>query len=193
MELVENVGNVRTRERHWKLQKLSVILFFESVLPNTFILKVGECQEVRRYNNTIHRRKIMKRYMLEVRSLQDEDGDGCEEGTISTSWGFRTAVFNALKNNKRDSTDRPFSGISDKIRHAFKKKSKKKVKKKDADDDKQCRILEPSEQRPGQIQPPLSHAFNLNPRQAEIDIYHVNICRLCSSNNVTRDSDLQVR
>ncbi|XP_060578311.1 transient receptor potential cation channel subfamily V member 5-like [Ruditapes philippinarum] len=210
MELVENVGNVRTRERHWKLQKLSVILFFESILPGRFVFKAGECQEVSRYNNTMHRRRKMKRYMLEVRSLQNEDGDGCEEGTISTSWGFRTAVFNALKNNKRGSTDRPLSGISDKIRHAFRKMSKKKAKKKDADDDKQDHILEPSEQRPVQIQPPVSHVFGLNPmaadngfpnggfaarnpRQAEIDIYHVNLCRQCSVSDVTRDCDHQIR
>ncbi|XP_060578310.1 transient receptor potential cation channel subfamily V member 5-like [Ruditapes philippinarum] len=206
MELVENVGNVRTRERHCKLQYLSMIFFFESILPSRFIFQVGECQEVSRYNNTIHRRRKVKRYMLELRSLQNEDGNDCEEGTISTSWGFRTAVFNALKNNKRGSTDRPLSGISDKIRQTLKKISKKKAKKTNADDDKQDCILEPSEQRPVQIQPPESHDFGLNPmaadngfpnggfsartpRQAEIDIYHVNLCRQCSVSDVTRDCD----
>jgi hypothetical protein len=88
--------------------------------------------------------------------------------------------------------------------------SKKKAKKKDADDDKQDHILEPSEQRPVQIQPPVSHVFGLNPmaadngfpnggfaarnqRQAEIDIYHVNLCRQCSVSDVTRDCDHQIR
>ena len=205
MELVENVGNVRTRDRHWKLQKLSVVLFFESILPSRFIFKVGTCQEVTRYNNTIHRRKMMKRYMLEVRSLQDEDGDGEEEGTMSASWGFRTAVVNALKNHKQASTERPLSGLSDKFRNIFKTR-RKKARRKNTDDERQSRDPEHSEQLPVQVQPPVSHVFGLNPmaadngfpnggfspghhRHAEIDIYHINHCRQCSTRDIFRDPD----
>ncbi|XP_045201815.2 transient receptor potential cation channel subfamily V member 5-like [Mercenaria mercenaria] len=202
MELVENVGNVRTRDRHWKLQKLSVILFLESILPNRFIFRVGKEQEIVRYNNTIHRRKLMKRYMLEVRSLQHEDGSEDEDGTFTTSWGFRTAVFNALRNQQNASKDRPLSGISEKLRHIFKKKDKTKKKLHDANEQEQ--YVEPSEQLPVQVQPPVSHVFGLNPmaadngfpnggiavgnpRPAEIDIYHISHCRQCSVNDVSHD------
>ncbi|WAR05533.1 TRPV3-like protein [Mya arenaria] len=62
-ELVGNVGNKHTHDRHWTFERLSVILFFESIFPEKWIKRVGK--EVKTNRET--------RRHLEIRSLKDLD------------------------------------------------------------------------------------------------------------------------
>lgn len=202
MELVENVGNIRSHDRHWTLQKLSVILFIESILPKSFIFQVGNPLLRSRYNNNIHRRKEMKRFVLEVRSVQSEDDIEDGEGNLTSPWGIKTAVVKALQNREPVKPERPLSAvISDKVNEIFRRKStKRKQKKEKGLQDELDRGIQ-AEHRPVQVQPPVSHVFGLNPRAAdngfpnggfvrmnsrptEIDIYQISKCRDCSASEI---------
>lgn len=178
MELVENVGNIRIRDRHWKLQRLSIILFLESILPNSFIFKVGTKEDVMGYSNDIHGWIMMKRYKLEIRSLQNNDENDDADGAISTRWGFRTAVVNAFYNNPDTLGETRFSGISGIVRQIA--KGNDKTKKKTDDSSMHNHNTEVKKQSPVQVQvqPPQTYS------KPELDIYHISRCRNCSISGI---------
>ena len=109
-DLVENVGTMSARDMHWKLQKLSAVLYIESILPTCAIKCVGTKQKSLRYSSQLSRRNKVTRYMLEVRSLQNEDHNN-KEDTVSASWGFRTLQLNALLHRQALRMERPLSGV----------------------------------------------------------------------------------
>ena len=109
-ELVENVGTISARDMHWKLQKLSVVLYVESILPSCAIKCVGTRQESFRYSTQLNKRNKVTRYMLEIRSLQSEDGNKIKD-TISANWGFRTVQLNVLLQKQAQRLERPLSGM----------------------------------------------------------------------------------
>ena len=129
-ELVENVGTFSARDMHWKLQRLSVVLYLESILPTCLVKCVGEKQEMLRYNNQLNKRNKVTRYMMEIRSLQTEDRDN-KEDTISASWGFRTAQFNALVHRQALRIENPLSGIRETFSNLVHRRRKNKEEKED--------------------------------------------------------------
>ena len=129
-ELVENVGTISARDMHWKLQRMSVVLYIESILPMCAVKCVGKKQETLRFNNHLNKRNKVTRYMMEIRSLQTEDR-GNKEDTISASWGFRTAQFNALVHKQALRIERPLSGIRDTFSNLVHRRRKHKSNKED--------------------------------------------------------------
>lgn len=69
-ELVQNGGS---HEPHWKMQRLSTILFIESVLPNKAVRKIGENVTRMRFNNAFDKRNKMSGYKLQIVSLQNDE------------------------------------------------------------------------------------------------------------------------
>ncbi|WAR31031.1 TRPV6-like protein [Mya arenaria] len=191
VELIEDVGNVRSHDRHCKLQRLSVILFMESILPNSWIHKIGVKDRVHRYSNVADRRKKVQRYKLEIRSVLNDDEDDDNEEPAESSAGFRSLVIKALKSKSDEKPTRPLSGISDKLRNLFKKASRKS--RQDPRD-----VAEDVQPNHFQVQPPVTQVFGMNPSAAEfgfnegysapghgtIDIYHINNCRNCSVSDI---------
>ncbi|KAH3797134.1 transient receptor potential cation channel subfamily V member 6-like [Dreissena polymorpha] len=106
--LIDDVGGVRSHDRHWKLQRMSIILYIESILPDSWIHKVGHQKSVQRYNDMIGRRRQMQRYRLEVRALR-MDEDNIEGNT-------------RLQTIKK-TLGRPLSAISDNVRRLFRIKT----------------------------------------------------------------------
>lgn len=127
-ELVENVGTVSARDMHWKLQRLSMVLYIESILPKCAVKCVGKKQETSRFNNQTNKRNVVTRYMMEIRSLQNEDRSE-KEDTISASWGFRTAQFNAVLHKQAWRLDRPLSGVRNTFNNLMHRGKKHKERK----------------------------------------------------------------
>ena len=129
-ELVENVGTISARDMHWKLQRLSVVLYIESILPTCLVKCAGKKQEILRYNSQLNKRNKVTRYMMEIRSLQTEDRDN-KADTISASWGFRTAQFNALVHRQASRMENPFTGIRETFSNLVHGRKKHKDKHED--------------------------------------------------------------
>ena len=69
-ELVEERGMASARDIHWKLQRLSLVLYIESILPRRFVRLGGKVASKWYSNLSEHNGN---RYCLEIRSLLDAD------------------------------------------------------------------------------------------------------------------------
>lgn len=72
-DLVEKAGSFSAHDMHCELQKLSVILHLESILPRCALTCVGKPTKISRYSSQINKSCQVTRYMLEIRSLQNEN------------------------------------------------------------------------------------------------------------------------
>ena len=72
-ELVEGLGVASALDFHWKLQRLSLVLYIESILHNRSVHRGGSKKEKKWYSNRTNAREKMDRYCLEIRSLQNAD------------------------------------------------------------------------------------------------------------------------
>ena len=91
-ELVEEAGLASARDIHWKLQRLSLVLYIESVLPRRFVYLGGMKEDKKWYNNRTKHWKSMPRYRLEIRSLQNADNAlrSDEADMLNNKWGLDT-------------------------------------------------------------------------------------------------------
>lgn len=88
-DLVQNGGS---HDHHWIMQRLSTVLFFESIMPNNWIKKIGVQKEFFRFNNELDKRSQMTRYMKTIVSLEDDTMIAEETGVSS-----RDYVLNRLE------------------------------------------------------------------------------------------------
>ncbi|WAR05531.1 TRPV3-like protein [Mya arenaria] len=91
-ELVGNVENKHTHDRYWKLERLSVILFLESIIPEQRIKRVGK--------EVITGRE--KRRHLEIRSLKKLDSNEIVDKRANTHTTKELPRQKEHKNAKMD-------------------------------------------------------------------------------------------
>lgn len=93
-DLFQRVGD-EPIDRHCHLQRLSMILFIESILPTSCIFKVGEQRPVKRYNKSQNNVSEQNRYFFVHKSKMDEDDDSLGE-SASSSWQTTSNIFQSL-------------------------------------------------------------------------------------------------
>ncbi|KAL4218808.1 hypothetical protein ACF0H5_021396 [Mactra antiquata] len=172
-ELVENVGNIRASDRHYKLQRLSIVLFLESIFMKSQIEIGGKRTIQPRYQNSCNRRRYVDRYLLEMRLSQNDDEDEGDDTMATGSWGFRTMI-NAIRHNRRLAKSRPSSAISDRIRNFFKGGSKRS-------DNQVISDLPDGIQMNGTRQAMSQNGPGI------LDIYHINRCESCNDTEIIRN------
>lgn len=86
--LVQHGG---AHDYHWEMQRLSTILFIESILPNSWIKRIGDKRNTMRFNKASNQMTKLPRYMLQIVSLQSDDNSKIREALprIKTGYDYR--------------------------------------------------------------------------------------------------------
>lgn len=79
----EDHGMGAARYIYWKLQRLSMVLYIESVLPINYVKRGGEKEKTFWYNNQQNCKSEMYRYCLKIKSLLNVDNNENTEGETS--------------------------------------------------------------------------------------------------------------
>ncbi|XP_045169282.2 transient receptor potential cation channel subfamily V member 3-like [Mercenaria mercenaria] len=77
-DLMSNNADVVATKMHYRLQKLSVILFLESFLPRRFCKEVGTLKQMPRYDNENNKDQIKQRRMWMRNSVHGHEGAGSD-------------------------------------------------------------------------------------------------------------------
>ena len=118
-ELVEGAEVASARDLHWKLQRLSLVLYIESILPRCCVHLGGKKNPNKKwYSNRSNNRIPMTRYSLEIKSLQNADNAvrSDDSDVLQTNWGLGTKFFTEylrglnVSSDKIDHHDKPKTG-----------------------------------------------------------------------------------
>ena len=197
LELTKDQLDGDFQKIHWRLQQLSVILFIESILPNSWIHKAGTRRVVQRYSNMVDRRKKLQRYFLETRSpLNAEDRVDDEYREMSGTWSLKSILAKAVcRRTDHPNGNKPLSGLRGKMRTVFNRWSGRETGGFESSDGHEPARF--------QVQPPVTHVFGMNPNAVEfgfdeaykrgpsrdtLDIYHTGRRRSWSGNEAGDDS-----
>lgn len=94
-----------SQDYNWLMQRLSTVLFLESLLPNGWVNKIGKKKDVMRFNKALKQTVTTKRYLLEIKSLRDDSTDDSSNGptnhTNGELWNYLSRNMLNVKRKKK--------------------------------------------------------------------------------------------